>query len=65
MYTNQRLSEKSRTESGIDIDWYFLDPTGQVAIVASAGGLIPDPIAADMDKLRKMISYFETVNLTV
>jgi len=61
MYTNQRLSEKSRTESGIDIDWYFLDPIGQIAIVASAGGLIPDPIAADMDKLRKMISYFRSL----
>jgi len=61
MYTNQRLSEKSCTESGIDIDWYFLDPTGQIAIVASAGGLIPDPIASDMDRLRKMIAYFRSL----
>jgi hypothetical protein len=61
MYTNQRLSEKASTESGIDIDWYFLDPTGKIAIVASARGLIPDPIASDMDRLRKMISYFRSL----
>jgi hypothetical protein len=58
MYTNEGLNEKASAESWIDIDWYFMDKFGKVAIVASAGGLLPDPIANDMNKLKSMTTYF-------
>jgi len=61
MYTNERLKEKAAAESGIDIDWYFMDKFGKVAIVASAGGLLHDPVANDMDKLERMIAYFRSL----
>jgi len=61
MYTENRLNEKVGVESGIDIDWYFIDKFGRIAIVASAGGLLPDPVATDMDRLRRMITYFRSL----
>lgn len=61
MYSEKRLIEKATVESGIDTDWYFMDKFGKIAIVASAGGLLPDPIAADMDRLERMIAYFRSL----
>lgn len=60
-YTEQRLNEKAAEESAIDTDWYFLDRTGKIAVVASAGGLLPDPIASDMDRLKSMITHFRSL----
>ncbi|WP_217607279.1 hypothetical protein [Chitinophaga sp. GbtcB8] len=61
MYTEKRLIEKAAVESGIDTDWYFIDMFGKMAVVASAGGLLPDPVVADMNRLEKMIAYFRAL----
>lgn len=61
MYTEERLIEKASVESGLDTDWYFMDKFGKIAVVASAGGLLPDPVAADMNRLERMIAYFRSL----
>lgn len=53
--------DKSMFELGLDIDWYFTDTSGQIAIVASAGGMLPDSVANDMERLREMIKYFRSL----
>ncbi|MEZ2440277.1 hypothetical protein AB6805_01045 [Chitinophaga sp. RCC_12] len=55
MYSEERVKEKAVNESGIDTDWYFLDNKGQIAVVASGGGLLPESVSSDMDKLRRRL----------
>jgi hypothetical protein len=61
MYSAERINEKEVHESGIDIDWYFFDKTGKIAVVASGGGMLPDSASMDMDRLRKMTNYFRSL----
>ena len=61
MYLAGRINEKAVQESGIDIDWYFFDKTGKIAVVASGGGMLPDSASMDMDRLRKMTNYFRSL----
>lgn len=56
-----RAEQKSINESGIDTDWYFTDSKGHIAVVASAGGLLPAPVSGDMEKLAGMIAYFRSL----
>lgn len=61
MYSEERIKEKAMNESGIDTDWYFLDNSGQIAVVASGGGLLPESVSSDMGKLAKMVEYFRSL----
>lgn len=58
MYSEGRIKDKAINESEIDTDWYFLDRKGQIAIAVSAGGLLPESVSSDMDRLKRMIKYF-------
>ncbi|ASZ09872.1 hypothetical protein KTO58_26570 [Chitinophaga pendula] len=61
MNTEEEMKEKSMSESGLDIDWYFTDASGKIAIVASAGGMLPDVVVNNMEKLKGMIKYFRSL----
>ncbi|WP_160711443.1 hypothetical protein [Chitinophaga solisilvae] len=61
MYSEKRINEKMALEYVIDTDWFFLDNYGHIAVVASAGGLLPESVSADMEKLKKMISFFRSL----
>lgn len=61
MYSEERIKEKAMNESGIDTDWYFFDRKGQIAIVASAGGLLPESVSSNMNRLKRMIEYFRSL----
>ncbi|HVI45417.1 MAG TPA: hypothetical protein VM802_11120 [Chitinophaga sp.] len=49
LYSEEKLNEKASNEAGIDTDWYLLDSKRQIAIVASAGGLLPESVSSDRD----------------
>lgn len=61
MYSEERIKEKAINESGIDTDWYLMDNNGKIAIVASGGGLLPDSVSSNMERLKRMIKYFRSL----
>ncbi|NLR62516.1 hypothetical protein HGH93_30775 [Chitinophaga polysaccharea] len=61
MYSAERINEKAAIESGIDTDWYLLDDNFQIAIVASAGGLLPESVSSDLPRLERTIKYFRAL----
>ncbi|MET3878745.1 hypothetical protein [Chitinophaga sp. OAE865] len=61
MYSEERIKEKAINESGIDTDWFLMDSNGKIAVVASAGGLLPDSVSSDMERLKRMIEYFRSL----
>jgi len=61
LYSEKRINEKALIESGIDTDWYFMDNSGKIAIVASGGGLLPESVSSDMGRLTRMIKYFRSL----
>ena len=44
IYSEEVLSRKIEHESGIDVDWFACDSLGRIAMVASAGGMLPNTI---------------------
>jgi len=61
MYSEEGIEEKAINESVIDTDWFLRDSNGKIAVVVSAGGLLPDSVSSDMVRLKRMIEYFRSL----
>lgn len=61
MYSSDDIRRKIDRESTIDMDWYLVDEGGNIAVIASAGGLLPTFIADNLAEYKSVISYFRSL----
>ena len=57
IYTIKMLQQKIEHESTIDMDWYCIDNSEHIAVVASGGGMLPNSVARQL-RADEIIKYF-------